>query len=264
MSKEVNQKSEVNEKLEKWLQDNVTDDPEEREVLMNWARLCERAVRDKLNIGIDHCEAYLAIYCTIFEAILARLEEERNTHSAFAINVADVVEIGYRDADDDGESEKVGNFVPYIFDLNADNFEIGKNEINSLEGSTALTADDLTSAERCTAWVSAHVQKQKKTLNEIATVALKELSDTVDIDLSSAVTVYPIFAICHQQLREYIKLIQSESGKSAASMDVCGNFTVYAHLVDNGEVAVEYKPDPSHKLSTKSDAIATASHEEDE
>ena len=47
-------------------------------------------------------------------------------------------------------------------------------------------------------------------------------------------------------------------------MDVCGNFTVYAHLVDNGEVAVEYKPDPSHKLSTKSDAIATASHEEDE
>ena len=34
MSKEVNQKSEVNEKLEKWIQDNVTDDPEEREVLM--------------------------------------------------------------------------------------------------------------------------------------------------------------------------------------------------------------------------------------
>ena len=265
MSKEVNQKDEMNEKLAMWIENNVPDDEEEREILMNWARLCERAVQDKLNIGVDNPESYIAIYCIIFDEILARLAQERQTHSEYSIYIADIVEIGYDDAKDDGVTDKVGNFVPYIYDLDGDNFEIGKKEINALEGSTAITSDELTSSERCIAWVSAHIQKQKKTLNDIATNAVKTLFEEVQIDLSTPVVVYPIFAICHQQLREYVKLLQHESGKSSEAIDVCGNFKIYAQMMDkDGKIAVEYKPDPAHKLSTKSDVSATASHEDED
>lgn len=263
MSKEKNQKEKINKKLERWLNNNVPDDEEERKLILDWASLCERAIREELNIAIKKPEAYLAIYCTIFDAILDKLTKERTNHSQFSINVAGVVEIGYDDSNNDDETEKMGNFAPYIYDIESGKFEIGKKEIDALENSTAITSDELSSIEKCTAWVSAHVLKQKKALNDIATVAIKTLAESVDIHLGNPVVVFPIFAICHQQLREYIKILQQESGKSSEKMDVCGNFTIYAHLVDDGILAVEYKPDPSHKLSTKSDGTATASHEDE-
>lgn len=263
MGKEKNQKDEINKKLEQWLRNNVPDDEDERKVLLDWASLCERAIREELNIAIKNPEAYLAIYCGIFDAILDRLTKERTTHSHFSINVAGVVEIGYDDSTNDDETEKMGNFAPYIYDIDGPKFEIGKKEIDALEDSTAMTADELSSIEKCTAWVSAHVLKQKKALNDIATTAIKYLAEAVDIHLGNPVVVFPIFAICHQQLREYIKVIQKESGNSSEKMDICGNFTIYAHLVDDGVVAVEYKPDPSHKLATKSDGTATATHEDE-
>lgn len=268
MAKEKNQKEELNEKLEAWIRDNIPEDEEEKKKIMNWAKVCGKHIFETLDISLDEPAGWIAIYTTVIEKIIEQLAAMRSKHSQYAINIADVVEIGYDDGEIDDDEEKQGNFSPYIFDLEAKNsdnmFEISKEDIDSNEETAGRTVEELSPIEKCTCWNSNNIKYQANTLNKIATEVMKTLGQDIDIHLGNSVVVFPIFTICHQQLREYMKLLQYESGSSSEAMDICGIFTVYAHLVEEGEVAVEYKPDPSHKLATKSDATATARHDDDE
>lgn len=234
--------------LKNWYDDTVVED---REDCNNIAGMASRECLKRWNIGIgtnDEPEMVLGFYSVVFNTIIDALREKRNDAPEFAINIADVVQIGYDDSVDDGEQEKQGNFCPYIYDL-------GKK--------TDVTEDpDIDAVERCVRWNSENMKSQKKILSAIATNSVKNLIELLDIHLGSPEAVFPLFTTIHEQLVLYMKTKQAESGDSEVMINFAGNFDVYCRLVDGGETVIEYSPKPSLKLGIKNDSAATAPTEE--
>ena len=247
MNKE-NLKNEENELLQKWFEDTVVEDREE------CVQIAETAMNECLkrwNVFLGDAQTTLAFYSIIYDCILEKLKEKQGEgKEQFAINIGDIVEIGYDNSEDDEESEKAGNFSPYIFD--------GEKKIQVDEN------PDLSTVERCTEWSSKNIEKQRKTLDQIATNALKALAEKVDVHLSSNVVVFPCFCTIHEQLVEYMRLKHAELNENEVSINFAGNFDIYARVVEGGDVAIEYSPKPSQKLSIKSDATATAVHDDED
>lgn len=239
-----------NEKLAKWYEDTVVEDREDCE---NIAGMATRECLRRWNIGIgsdDEPAVVLGFYSVVYDTIRNTLNEKRSEKSAFSINIADVIEIGYDDTKDDGEQEKQGNFCPFIFDIGH------KTDVDE--------DPDLDAVERCVRWNSENIKTQKKTLSEIATTAIKRASEELEIHLGTPEAVFPIFTTIHEQLVLYMKTKQAEEGTPQVMINFAGNFDIYCRLVEeDGKVlpVIEYKPKPSEKLQTKNDAVATAPEE---
>ena len=102
--------------LKNWYENTVVEDQED---CINIAGMATKECLRRWNIGIgsdDEPEMVLGFYSVVFATIIDELRNKRSDASEFAINIADVVEIGYDDSTDDGEQEKQGNFCPYIYE----------------------------------------------------------------------------------------------------------------------------------------------------
>lgn len=244
----MNKNEKENELLKTWYENTVVEDQED---CINIAGMANKECLRRWNIGLggeDEPEVALGFYSVVFNSIVDMLRSKRADNNEFAINIANVIEIGYDDSTDDGEQEKPGNFCPYIYDLGV---------------KTNIDEDpDHDSIERCVRWNSENVKEQKKTLSEIASNAVKTLHESLDIHLGSTEAVFPLFTTIHEQLVEYMKTKQAESGTSTVMINFCGNFDIYCRLVEGGDVAIEYAPKPSDKIGIKSDSTATAPKEE--
>lgn len=237
-----------NELLKTWYENTVVEDQED---CNNIAGMATKECLKRWNIGIgsdDEPETVLGFYSCVYDTIIDELRSKRGDKNEFAINIADVVQIGYDDSNDDGEQEKQGNFCPYIYDIGH------KTDVDE--------DPDLDSIERCVRWNSENIKAQKKTLSEIATNAVKNLHEQLDIHLGSPEAIFPVFTTIHEQLVLYMKIKQAESGESEVMINFAGNFDVYCRLIEGGDVVIEYSPKPSQKLGIKSDAGATAPSEE--
>lgn len=240
-----------NVSLLNWFDNTVIEDVEDCQTI---GAISQAELLRLLNIGFggdegdeDGDKAVLGFYSMVFEAILEKLAEKRADKSEFAINFADIVEIGYDNSEDDGEQEKVGNFCPYMADL----------------GGTVEMKDGYESkgsVERCTEWMSENFKDKKaKTVDEIATAAMKKLKDRIELHIAEAPIIIPAFCIIHGEIVKYMKIKRMNENLSDCMINFAGNFEVYCRLTGDGDdVAIEYSPNPSDKLSIKSDATATA------
>lgn len=236
---------ERNLKLEEWFNDNVVDDIEECQ------KVAESAIiecKKHWNIGFGDSMTVLGFYGIVFDSILEKLIEKRAKKATFEINIGNVVAVGYDDASDDGVSEKVGNFCPYIAD-------VGKDV-------EYIDDPDLSTVEKCTEWTSNVIKNQRDTINQIATTAVKKLHEEINVDLGSSSAVFPLFCTIHKQLVGFMKVALADLGKSEYMINFCNRFDIYIRTLEDGETVIEYSPKPIQKLAIKSDAIATAPSED--
>lgn len=232
--------------LQTWFNANVVDDVEECKTI---AEMAIRECLKRWNISFGTPETVLAFYSIVYNCIVEELRTKRGEKVEFAIDIANLIQIGYDDNNDDGEQEKSGNFCPFIFELS--------------QQQTSWNEDpDMSSIERCNQWVSENIKEQKKTINSIATAALKALVDVADIHLGSSVAIFPLFTTIHEQVVSFMKVKQADTGASEVMINFAGNFDIYCRVVEGGETVIEYSPKPSMKLGIKSDAGATAPNEE--
>lgn len=245
-----------NELLEKYIEDIISEDYEEN---IQIAQLAKSELFRVWKIGFDEEELkeedpdagaklVLGFYSKVYECIMEKLREKRADKSDYGIKIADIVLIGYDDSNDDGESEKVGNFCPYISDMQHKKID---NDFDPED----------TSIERCTRWMTENVKEQRKTITDIATNAMKKLSTDIAFHANSPTVIFPMFATIHEQLVEYMKLKRAEEDVSEYMINFCGCFDIYSRLTEDGDSVIEYSPNPSQKLDTKSDATASAENE---
>lgn len=243
-----------NEKLEKYIEDIISEDMEEN---LQIAHLAKEELFRVWKVGFDEEEIkqedpdsgaklVLGFYSKVYECIMEKLKEKRQADNpSYGIKIADIVLIGYDDDSDDGESEKIGNFCPYISDIPHKKIENNFDPEDS-------------SIERCTQWMTENVKEQRKTITDIATKVVKVVGDDINFFISSPTPVFPMFATIHEQLVEWMKLKRAEEDVSEYMINFCGCFDIYARLTEDGEAVIEYSPNPSQKLETKSDATASA------
>lgn len=243
-----------NLKLLNWYDTTVIEDIED---CLTIGAISREEIKRKWNVAFggdegdeDGEKAVLGFYSCVFEAILEELQKKRTEKPEFAINFANIVEIGYDNSEDDGEQEKVGNFCPYMIDL--------KGTLDLAEG-----YETKPSIERFTEWMSGNIKDTKAgTINSIAMEALKKCKDKISLHLAEATAVIPMFCTIQTEIVKYMQLKRMNEKATEVMINFAGNFNCYCRLTGDGDqVAVEYAMNPSDKLSIKSDAIGTAPSE---
>lgn len=234
-------------KLNEWVEDNIPVD--DREINYNIAREAIKAIYDNFHIQFTTENTVLAFYSKVYEAIMNYLCKRREKDSEFVINIADRLEIGFKDSDDE-DCEKQGSFVPFIYNLD--------------EGKTDFAADDPTeqSIDICTEWEASNVKTQIKTLHEIAKQSI-ELLNEIDIPNPNEVIIIPCFTIIHESLVKYLKNYfdiyyykQDDIDTHEMVVNFASNFNVIVRKDAEGLTVLEIAPNVSMKVFTKSDAMA--------
>lgn len=234
---------ETNMLLEAWFADNVANDVEDN---MTIGEMATAECLQKLNMGINPKTA-IAFYAIVYEQIIEKLKQKREEKDEFAINIANVVTIGYDNASDDEESETTGNFNVFIQD--------------GTKKPVFAEDPDLYTQERCTQWLAVNVTEQPKTIEAIAVAAVKALHETVEVELSAPECVFPAWAIIHLAMVSFLKTKRTEKSSYDEMIEFAGQFEAHCVLKEDGEVMMEYKPHVADKLNIKSNIIATASDE---
>lgn len=231
--------------VNKWIEDNLVDDIEENYDIANLAIV---NVAKKFSAHFKTPELVLAFYGKTFDTIMDVLNENRGKHSNFCINMCDRFEIGYTDAEHDEDAEKIGSFVPFIYDCSS-----GKKTYDNKE--------NLRTLDVCTSWLSQNCIKQPEIIKTIGSRALKVLGDDICLYLAEQEIVIPIFIIIHESMIGYLTLKLAESDKRRIKINFAGCFDVNVSLDENNNTLIEYSPTIAAKLSTKSDSIATSKYE---
>lgn len=240
MAKESN-----NPKIQRWVDDNLVDDKEDNFMI---AQIAMRELSKNFRMAFTSPETVLAAYATIYDSIVEVLIDQRENHSSFDIDIAGRFEIGYSDADQDVDMEKMGSFVPHIFDLNS-----GKKTYEDKENKKSL--------ELCIEWMSQNVTKNTDIIKKISTVAFKNLKDRIGLHFGQEECCIPVFVNIHECMISYLKLKQEENGEYETTINFASCFDVIVRMTEDKEQIVEYCPSIAMKLTTKSDAVATAKHE---
>jgi hypothetical protein len=250
--KDQNQKNEVNQKLLDWLDSYVVDNPDTN---LEIAGVCMREALSKFDIRFGDCTKredqaiILAIYNFVFEAIIDELKKMQDKTPELSIQVGEIVEIGYDNLQDD-DSEKQGNFSPFVYDLK------GRLEIEK--------SPDERSVDACARWMSKNMRDYPKLWDNIATKAIKSLNDEVNVPIAQAVIVLPIFALIQSQLCMYMDTMRKDQDESCVMITFASVIDVYAMKMEDNSTDIQFKPKPSMKLGTKSDATATAPEEDED
>lgn len=233
-----------NVKLQNWMEMNVVNDVDDN---IQIAEVAQREILAKWGIDVGSPECALAVYAITYNAIMERMITERATKRSWECSIADMVTFGFDDSDDDEISEKTGNFCPFIYDRG--------NE------AAPITEPGATTIERCTEWNSKYITTKAKTLDEIATVAVKNWSEIADIHAETTVVVWPLFTTIHEQLLKYMNIKRIDAGQDTIMMTFCSCFDIYSKKDENGNSIIEYSPLPVQKLAIKSDGTATGINE---
>ena len=234
-------------KLIEWAKDNIPED--DKELNINIAKEAIKQIYECFHIEFTSELTVLGFYSKVYEAIMAELLKKRETKSEFVINIADRVEIGYKDSDDE-DCEKQGSFVPFIYNIE--------------KGIMDFEADDITSStvELCTQWEATNIKSQIKTLHEIAVTAVKLCGD-IDIANPNEVIIIPCSTVIHDSLVKYLKNYydiyyykQDDIDTYELNVNFANNFNVIVRKDAEGNSVLEIAPNVSMKVLTKPDAMA--------
>lgn len=234
-----------NEKIDRWISENVKDDIED---CYEIAKLAYREIKERYNTMFTTNEMTLSFYGVVFQSIMEVLLSKRKDYAEFDINIADRFVVGYSDLGDDEDMEKAGSFVPHIFDLDS-----GKKTYEDYEGTSTLQA--------CIEWSSQNLTANPEVIKEISTRAVKNLHEILNISLSSETVIIPFFVAIHESLIQYMMLKQRDLGEYETMINFIGCFNIIIRMNEEKEQSIEYAPNVSAKLETKSDNIATSKFE---
>lgn len=229
-----------NEKLELYIKDNLIDDVELNMLIAN---VSMKAAKEKYNIGFTSPELVLGFYGVVFNTIMEALLSKRSDYSEYKINIADVFEIGYTNFGDDDESEKIGGFCPYIYNLDNKKKDYSETDITS------------TSIDRCVQWNSKNIREQVKLIKDISVHAVKKLNDEINVPIGSNEVVFPLFVLIHEQMVSTLTLDMIDKQENEKEFNFISCYDVKVRKEENGTYTFGYKPNVTMKGSVKSDAI---------
>lgn len=231
-------------KLNQWIRDNFVQD---QEICKNIAKEAIQQIYDCFRIRFTTDETVLAFYSKVYDAIMDILWDKRSTHSEYAINIADRVEFGYVDNTDE-DMEKVGSFVPYIYNLDTPVSDFASDDISAK------------SIELCTEWATNNVKSQIKTIHDISVRATKLLAE-VDIPNPDENIIIPCFVKIHEAMVAYLKHYydlyhykEDNPDTYELNVDFCGNFNVVVRKDAENQTVLEIAPNVASKIGTKDDA----------
>lgn len=232
-------------KLREWVADNVTED---QEICYNAAKEAAKQIYDCFKIEFTTEETILGFYSMVYQAVMATLLKKRETNSSYVINIADRLEIGYRDSEDE-DMEKVGSFVPFIYNLENQTTDFGTDDPTAK------------SIELCTEWETQNVKNQVKTLHEVAVTAIKLLNN-IGIPNPDEVIIIPCFTMIHEAVIAYFKHYfeiyyykEDDVDTYELYINFANNFNVSLRKDADKQTVVEIAPNVSMKVDTKNDAL---------
>lgn len=234
-------------KSENWFKKNVKEDEKHIEMI---ADLSKKALFDTLSITIKTSDVVMALYGSIFETIMDYVKEQQKDKSSYSINIANRLEIGYTNKEDENQ-EKVGNFMVYMKCL--------ENKGKAAE----IDEDETRSVELAAQWNAANVTSNVEAIKEISQRALRSVDDDVDIQLGSLELVIPIFSIIYEQIVGYMKIKRAELDVEELEINLCNLCTVIAQRNDEGDTVIYFAPTVAKKREYKNDKDASGDSVED-
>lgn len=233
-------------KLEMHIKENLIDDVE---LNMTIAEVSMKLAKEKYNIGFTSPELILGYYSVVFDTIMETLLSKRSDFSEYKINIANIIEIGYTNYGDDDESEKIGGFCPYIYNLDNKKKDYSEVEENS------------SSLDRCIQWNSKNITEQVKLIKDISVAAVKNLNDIIDVPVDSHEIIMPLFILIHEQMVSTLTLTMIDSGEEEMDFNFVSCYEVKVRKEEGGSYSFGYKPNVTMKGNVKSDAINDANFE---
>lgn len=225
---------------EKWVADNIHENHEE---LMQIGELAIRSISDRFALTLNKPELVLAIYDTTFNAIRNTLKEKQDTYPDYSINIADRLEIGYSNYDNEN-AEKNGNFMFSIKHLP------GK-KINNRDEDSDETI------ELATQWNAYNITSDIETVQEIAERAKKDLEERLEVSLGSSELIIPLFITIHEALVSFLTIKRVESQVCEYEINMCGQFAAGVKEDDDANEVIYFIPPVDLRLFMKDDLKAT-------
>ena len=120
---------------DEWYHKNVVED---EDFVSSVGTLSQKMLYQKFNITIKLRTIPIAMYAVIFDTIKSFLHTKEGSKSSYAINIADVLEIGFTSGFDeaDSDAEKIGNYTLFI--KNIESPEMWQKETGDLNSSVNL------------------------------------------------------------------------------------------------------------------------------
>ena len=234
---------------DEWYHKNVVED---EDFVSSVGTLSQKMLYQKFNITIKLRTIPIAMYAVIFDTIKSFLHTKEGSKSSYAINIADVLEIGFTSGFDeaDSDAEKIGNYTLF---KNIESPEMWQKETG-----------DLNSSVLCTQWMaSLRVNESTQDMKEIAAKAFDNLHSDISIFLPSPDMVIPIFCTIHRQIIEQVKLMyvnSSQDLKDDFRLNFAGLFDISVVELEEG-IQVLFKPRVSDKGGFKNDDEISSKNE---
>lgn len=232
---------------EKWFNENCVDNKKE---LIDIGDIAMKLLHENISLDSKNPETTIAIYGTVMKAIwdqIAKLEDE---YSEFCLNIANRLKLGYTNTDNEDE-EKVGNFSPFMQDCDEPTSD------------APIDDDEIDTIQLSVQWNAANIKTQSDIIKDCASLAKKELSETLNIKTESHEFIMPMFCIIHKAIVNFVKdpLINQEN-ITENQINVAGLYDIGAKKVD-GEIFVWYQTGVPIRRWIKNDSIATGKLEEE-
>lgn len=225
---------------EKWFEENVHENQED---LLQVGELAMRSISDKFALTLNKSELVLGIYHKVFEAVRNVLKEKQELYPDYLINIADRVEIGYSNYDNEN-AEKNGNFM---------------FSIKHLEGKKMNSRDDDTddTIELATQWNAYNITSDIETIQEIAEKAKKMIEDDLDVSLGSSELIMPIFVTIHEALVSFLTIKRVDEQTCEYEINMCGDFAAGVREDEQANEIIYFIPPVDLRLFMKDDLKAT-------
>lgn len=234
-------------KSQNWFEKNCKEDQQDIAVI---AGICEKELFDKLSITVKSEDIIMATYGVIFNTIMNYVKEQQDTCDTYSINIADRLEVGYTNRDDESQ-EKVGNFMIYM---------------KCLEGASQeqeIDEEESRSIELAAQWNAANITSNIEAIKEISQRAYKALDEEVDISLGSLELVMPIFCIIQESICSYVNIKRVELDEEEYEVNICNLCYVGSQVDEEANAYTYMRPTVAGKREFKNDKVAGKDSEED-
>lgn len=228
----------------------VVDDVEEFRIIGDTAK---DKIHRTLHIFMKYPEIPIALYMLCFEAIFEYLKEQEKTKDSLKLILANRFEIGFTtsfDTEEERDFEKFGNYAIYM-----KHYENDKQLEMEYD-------DDASAVSRCTQWNEANITRSSvDAVKDITTKTIKKWADVLDMPVSSAEVVMPIFMMVHESIVNYLRVdLGSHPTEFEKSLSLGGCYEIYCRRMENG-LDISFKPAVSDKVFMKDDGRATSKYE---
>lgn len=233
----------------RWFKDYATDNAAELKIVCDLtARVAEEQFC--MIIPSNNTEVYAVIFYATFLTILDSIKEKQKTYNKFTIEIANSINIGYTN-DDDDSNEKDGNFTPIMEYIG----------INRKIIDTDRSLDPDKTISNFLKWKELNIKTNVKYYKEIQELAYDRCYKEYRTSPRTSEAMIPLFCIFMDHIVSVLKMkFQEAAGTdiSEVKMNVFGLFDVYYSFnsEENQEI-IEFKPNIRMKLALKDDDAAT-------